>query len=109
MIRLRTIVAALSLALLAPGGAALAQQNAIDFSKIARGEIYQDLPGVIPTEELEARKGKVVCTRKPAERSLGGRWRPGEDTVYSCTQGNLTVETNQLPRSRERDLRGIGW
>lgn len=86
-----------------------AKDKAIDFSLAGRDEVYRDLPGVITPEEAEARRQPVVCVRKYSERPLGGRWRPGRDTVYSCTYDGVTVETNQLPYSREREMRGIGW
>lgn len=88
---------------------AVAQVKVLDFSGPIPGEVYRDLPGVVTPEEAEARKKNVSCVRVPSDRSLSGRWRPEDSALYSCTRNGVTVTTNQLPRSRERDLRGIGW
>lgn len=87
-----------------------AQLKVFDFSGPTPPEVYQGLPGVVTPEAAEARKKSVSCVRIPTERPIGGgRWRPGDDVVYACTDGNTTVQTNRLPPSRERDMRGIGW
>lgn len=105
----RKMAAILAIGLLVSALPAAAGDKAIDFSQAGRNEVYRDLPGVVTPEELEARREPVVCVRKHSERPLGGRWRAEDTTVYSCTYGNMTIETNQLPYSRERALRGIGW
>jgi len=112
MRRQRTTVAALAIALLLPVLPAAAQEKAIDFSRAGRDEVYRDLPGVVTPEDLQASREPVVCERKYAEEPPGRRWRPGREKVYSCTYGNMTIETNHPPYShysRERELRGLDW
>lgn len=91
----------------APLHLAMAQPTAVDFSKAGRGEVFRDLPGVVTTEEHEARD-KVVCVQKYVERPTN-RWRELPRLMYSCTQGSLTFEGNRLPPSNERELRGLDW
>ena len=109
MRRQTAIVAALLAAFLLPALPAVAQEKAIDFSRAGRDEAYRDLPGVVTPEELEASRKPVVCVRKYNDRPFNDNWRLGRNMVYSCTYGDVTVETNQLPYSREREMRGIGW
>ena len=106
--RFATVLTAVTAAFLLHGAPAHAGQPAIDFSQAGRIETYRDLPGVLSPEEVEARREPVECVRIPSRRPLSGKWRPN-NAVYSCRQGNLTFETNQLPYSREREMRGIGW
>lgn len=87
MARQSATVPLLTAALILSGVAASAQPE-IDFSRAGRD--------------------RVVCVRKPAARPLSGKWRPSE-TIYSCTKNGVTFETNQLPYSRDREMRGIGW
>jgi len=96
----------LLIAAVAPLHMALAQPS-IDFSAAGRGEVFKDLPGVVTTEEHEARDD-VVCVQKLVERPTS-RWREMPRLMYSCTQGSLTFEGSQLPPSRERELRGMNW
>lgn len=82
-------------------------QNGIDFSRAGRDEVFKDLPGVVTTQEHEAR-GNVVCVQRYIDPPVN-RWREPRRLVYSCTQDGLTFESNQAPYSRDREMRGLGW
>ena len=73
--------------------------------KAGREQVFRDLPGVVTQDEETARKNpSMVCVEKFVERSSRDWGKP--QIVYSCTQGNLTFESTQMPYSRERRLRG---
>jgi hypothetical protein len=91
----------------APLHLATAQPTSVDFSTAGRGEVFRDLPGVVTTQEHEARDN-VVCVQKYVERPTN-RWRELPRLMYSCTQGSLTFESNRTPPSTERELRGMDW
>jgi hypothetical protein len=110
MRRQAATVAALAIGLFFPALPGVAQEKTIDFSRAGRDEVYRDLPGVVTPEDLNAAREPVVCVRKFAELPVGGRSRTGWQGVYSCTYGNMTIETNHPPSSsRDREIRGIGW
>ena len=89
-----------------PLAPAAAQPAGIDFSKAGREQVFRDLPGVVTQDEETARKNpSMVCVEKFVERSSRDWGKP--QIVYSCTQGNLTFESTQMPYSRERRLRGL--
>ena len=89
-----------------PQSPALAQAAGIDFSKAGRDEVFKDLPGVVTPEEDAARRNpSMVCVEKVVPRQ-SRRWGDPQ-IVYSCTQGSLTFESNRMPTSRERQLRGL--
>lgn len=89
-----------------PLASAAAQPAGVDFSKAGREQVFRDLPGVVTQEEETARKNpSMVCVEKFVERSSRDWGKP--QIVYSCTQGNITFESTQMPYSRERRLRGL--
>ena len=97
------------LALLLAAASPVYADQSLDFGSLESADPYGDLPGVKPLERQQASSNTVACVQKLVEPELGRSWRMEKQTYYSCTEGNLTFESNQAPLSRERSMRGVGW
>ncbi len=71
---------------------------------------YTDLPGVTPPAVADS-AGSSECEQVlvrngfPFEPTNGPRY----SYVYSCRQGDVSIESNQLPPSLEREKRGLNY
>jgi len=71
---------------------------------------YTDLPGVRQpaigdTNAPSACEQVLVRNSFPFEPTNGPRY----SYVYSCRQGEVSIESNQLPPSLEREKRGLNY